>query len=381
MVYKILMTGMSPVLAGTETFIMNYYRHLDSSIFQVDFIKRTKEPIVFEDEIISKGSKVYYLPRKGKNPLKYMRELREFFAIEGKNYDAIWYNAMAIPNLDLLKYAKKYGIKTRIIHSHSSMFKGNKVRQILHNLNRSKLPKTATHFFACSGIAADYMLPDEIRLSAQIIQNAIDVENFSFSEKDRLDLRTELGWNDCKVIGNVGRLDIQKNQPFLIDVFNEACKKNPNLRLVIIGKVAGANSTVDLIKEKIKSYGIEDKVLLAGSQNDMKKWLSSLDLFVLPSIFEGLPLSAVEAQANGLPVLVSDAVTKELKILDSIRYLSLNDSIDVWAKNILELVEIPRSSELEIKEMFKLKGFEIETQALTLQNILLGEPNEKISDC
>jgi len=261
------------------------------------------------------------------------------------------------------------------------MFKGNTIRQILHNVNRSKLPKTATHFFACSGIAADYMFSDEIRSSAKIIQNAIDVENFSFSEKDRLNLRTELGWNDCKVIGNVGRLDIQKNQPFLIDVFNEACKKNPNLRLVIIGKVAGANSTVDLIKEKIKSYGIEDKVLLAGSQNDMKKWLSSLDLFVLPSIFEGLPLSAVEAQANGLPVLVSDAVTKELKILDSIRYLSLNDSIDVWTKNILELVEIPRSSELEIKEMFKLKGFEIETQALTLQNILLGELNEKISDC
>ena len=150
---------------------------------------------------------------------------------------------------------------------------------------------------------------------------------------------------------------------------------------MIIGKVAGANSTVDLIKEKIKSYGIEDKVLLAGSQNDMKKWLSSLDLFVLPSIFEGLPLSAVEAQANGLPVLVSDAVTKELKILDSIRYLSLDDSIDVWAKNILELLETSRSSELEIKEMFKLKGFEIETQALTLQNILLGELNEKISDC
>ena len=310
-----------------------------------------------------------------------MRELRDFFVTEGKKYDAIWYNAMAIPNLDLLEYAKKYGIKTRIIHSHSSMFKGNTIRQILHNVNRSKLPKTATHFFACSGIAADYMFPDEIRSSAKIIQNAIDVENFSFSEKDRLDLRTELGWNDCKVIGNVGRLDIQKNQPFLIDVFNEACKKNPNIRLVIIGKVAGANSTVDLIKEKIKSYGIEDKVLLAGSQNDMKKWLSSLDLFVLPSIFEGLPLSAVEAQANGLPVLVSDAVTKELKILDSIRYLSLDDSIDVWAKNILELLETSRSSELEIKEMFKLKGFEIETQALTLQNILLGELNEKISDC
>ena len=353
MVYKILITGMSPVLAGTETFIMNYYRQLDSSKFQVDFIKRTREPIVFEDEIISKGSRVYYLPRKGKNPLKYMRELREFFATEGKKYDAIWYNAMAIPNLDLLEYAKKYGIKTRIIHSHSSMFRGNKVRQILHTLNRSKLPQIATHFFACSGIAADYMFTDKIRSSAQIIQNAIEVDNFSFSEKDRLDLRTELGWNDCRVIGNVGRLDIQKNQPFLIDVFYEAYKKNPNLRLVIIGKVAGATSTVDLIKEKIKSYGIEDKVLLAGSQKDMKRWLSSLDLFVLPSIFEGLPLSAVEAQANGLPVLVSDAVTTELKILDSIRYLSLDASITVWAKSILELLEKPRATESEIEKMFK----------------------------
>ena len=310
-----------------------------------------------------------------------MRELREFFATEGKKYDAIWYNAMAIPNLDLLKYAKKYGIKTRIIHSHSSMFKGNKVRQILHNLNRSKLPQIATHFFACSGIAADYMFIDKIRSGAQIIQNAIEVDNFSFAEKDRLDLRTELGWNDCRVIGNVGRLDIQKNQPFLIDVFYEAYKKNPNLRLVIIGKVAGANSTVDLIKEKIKSYGIEDEVLLAGSQKDMKRWLSSLDLFVLPSIFEGLPLSAVEAQANGLPVLVSDAVTTELKILDSIRYLSLDASITVWAKAILELLEKPRATESEIEKMFKLKGFEIETQTLTLQNILLGEMNEKVSDC
>ena len=113
----------------------------------------------------------------------------------------------------------------------------------------------------------------------------------------------------------------------------------------------------------------------------MKRWLSSFDLFVLPSIFEGLPLSAVEAQANGLPVLVSDAVTTELRILDSIRYLSLDDSITVWAKTILELLENSRATESEIEKMFKLKGFEIETQALTLQNILLGEMNEKVSDC
>lgn len=373
MVYKILMTGMSPVLAGTETFIMNYYRHLDKSKFQVDFIKRTTETVVFEDEIKSNGSKIFYLPRKGKNPIAYKKAVREFFEEFGNDYDAIWYNAMGIPNIDLLQYAKKYGIRTRILHSHSSMWKGSAIKYILHRWNQTRLKTKVNKYFACSGVAADYMFLGNLRPQVQIIQNAIEMEKFSFSESKRTDLRMELGWNDCKVIGNVGRLDVQKNQPFLIDIFYEAYKKDNTLRLVIIGKRAGTNSTEDLIKEKIQEYNLQDKVLLAGSQFDMQKWLSAMDLFILPSIFEGLPLSAVEAQANGLPVLVSDAITKELKILNQVQYLSLNDDKKVWRDSILEMIHLSRTSQVEIEQKFTEKGFDIVTQAKDIEKLFLGE--------
>ena len=377
--YKILITGMSPVLAGTETFIMNYYRNLNPQKFQVDFIKRTKEPIVFEDEILQKGSNIYYLPRKGKTPAayrSYKRAVRQFFEQHGKDYDAIWYNAMGIPNIDLLIYAKKYGIQERIIHSHSSHWNGNVVRYILHQRNKRRIKNVANRFFACSDLAADYMYGQSVSKNRYIIQNAINKDSFAFSDTERNDLRHQLNWQDYKIIGNVGRLDILKNQPFLIDVFNAALKLDNSLRLVIIGQVAGAHSTLGKIKRKIKDYGIEDKVLLAGSQKEMKKWLSAFDLFILPSLFEGLPLSAVEAQANGLPVLVSDTVTEELKILDSTAYLPLDADLQVWAQQIITMLTMKRSQQETIDKRFAEKGFDIRKQVKDVENILLGEQIE-----
>ncbi|AND79459.1 glycosyltransferase family 1 protein [Streptococcus pantholopis] len=377
--YKILIIGMSPVLAGTETFIMNYYRHLDTQKFHVDFIKRTKEPIVFEDEILQKGSNIYYLPRKGKTPYtyqKYKKAVRFFFEEHGRDYDAIWHNAMSIPNIDLLNYAKKYGIKERIIHSHNSQWRGNAARFVLHQRNKRRIKKVATQFFACSDLAAQYMYGSDFSEKVRIIQNAIDKDNFAFSAPERDELRAQLGWSHKKIIGNVGRLDIQKNQPFLIDVFHAALQLDDSLRLVIIGQVAGAHSTVEKIKKKISDYGIEDRVLLAGSQTDMKKWLSAFDLFILPSLSEGLPLSAVEAQANGLPVLVSDTVTKELKILDSTAYLSLDAGIRVWAQKIISMLTMERSQQETITHCFAEKRFDITKQVKDVESILLGEKFE-----
>ncbi|MEX2784916.1 glycosyltransferase [Streptococcus sp. H49] len=377
--YKILIIGMSPVLAGTETFIMNYYRHLDTQKFHVDFIKRTKEPIIFEDEILQKGSNIYYLPRKGKTPRsyqKYKKAVRTFFEEHGRDYDAIWHNAMSIPNIDLLNYAKKYGIKERIIHSHNSQWRGNVARFVLHQRNKRRIKKVATQFFACSDLAAQYMYGPDFSGEACVIQNAIDKDNFAFSAAGRDELRTQLGWSHKKIIGNVGRLDVQKNQPFLIDVFHAALQMDDSLRLVIIGQVAGAHSTAAKIKKKISDYGIEDKVFLAGSQTDMRKWLSAFDLFVLPSLSEGLPLSAVEAQANGLPVLVSDAVTKELKILDSTAYLSLDEDIRVWAQKIISMLTMERSQQETITHRFAEKRFDITKQVKDVESILLGEKFE-----
>ncbi|WP_057490927.1 glycosyltransferase [Streptococcus orisasini] len=377
--YKILMTGMSPVLAGTETFIMNYYRHLNPQKIQIDFIKRTKEPIIFEEEILARGSKVYYLPRKGKTISAYQnykRALTSFFDKHAKDYDAVWYNAMGIPNIDLLVYAQKYGIKERIIHSHSSQWKGNFARLVFHTINKKRIKKIATRFFACSDLAARYMYTGSALEKSRIIQNAIEFKNFAFSASARENLRKSLGWQQNKIIGNVGRLDIQKNQPFLIDVFNKALELDDSLRLVIIGKTSGTNSTEELIKQKIKDYDIADKVLMAGSQSDMKTWLSALDLFVLPSLFEGLPLSAVEAQANGLPVLASDTITKELKILDSLNYLSLDEEPAVWAQTMIDMLKLDRSNTVQIKPLFEEKGFDISSQAKDIESLLLGEEVE-----
>lgn len=371
--FKILITGMSPALAGTETFIMTYYRNLDPQKFQVDFIVRTKDKIVFQDEILERGSKIYYLPRKRENYNEYKKSLKDFFDQHGKDYDAIWYNAMGIPNIDILEKAKSYGIKTRIIHSHSSSWKGNLPSRIFHEWNRLKLKKVATHYFACSDLAAKYMFEPKIIGQSTIIQNAITIENFSFSNTAREQLRKELGWEDCKIIGNIGRYDIQKNQPFLIDVFNEALKQNNKLRLIIIGAEVGTNSTIKQIEEKIERYGIRDKVLLPGTQYDIKKWLSAMDLFILPSLFEGLPLSAVEAQANGLPIVVSDTITKELDILGKAIYLSLDAPISEWVEGIESSLRLSRTSDTEVKQIFKEKGFDIKSQVKEIENILLGE--------
>ncbi|HFR3691279.1 TPA: glycosyltransferase [Streptococcus suis] len=371
--FKILITGMSPALAGTETFIMTYYRNLDPERFQVDFIVRTKDKIVFQDEILERGSKIYYLPRKREDYNEYKKSLKDFFDQYGKDYDAIWYNAMGIPNIDILEKAKSYGVKTRIIHSHSSSWKGNLPSRIFHEWNRLKLKNVATHYFACSDLAAKYMFEPKILSQSTIIQNAITIENFSYSEIARNQLRQELGWEDCKIVGNIGRYDILKNQPFLIDVFNEALKQNNKLRLIIIGAEVGTNSTIKQIEEKIEQYGIRDKVLLPGTQYDIKKWLSSMDLFILPSLSEGLPLSAVEAQANGLPIVVSDTITKELDILGKAAYLSLESPISKWVEAIEFSLRQSRTLDKEVKQIFKEKGFDIKYQVKEIENILLGE--------
>ena len=145
------------------------------------------------------------------------------------------------------------------------------------------------------------------------------------------------------------------------------------MRLIIIGSEVGTNSTINEIEEKIKQYDIRDKVLLPGTQYDIKKWLSAMDLFILPSLFEGLPLSAVEAQANGLSIVVSDTITKELDILGKATYLSLESPISEWVKAIEFSLRLPRTSDKEVKQIFKEKGFDIKSQVKEIENILLGE--------
>lgn len=371
--YKILMTGMSPHLAGTEMFIMNYYRNFDSSKFQIDFVVRTEDKIIFEDEILANGSKIYRIPSKTKNYALYKKSISDFFSNYGKYYDAIWLNFMGAHNIDFLQYSKKYGIKTRIVHSHTSEWKRGPLVTFLNEFNKRLLNYYGTDFFACSEEAADYMFKGSLRKKAIVINNAIDPSSFTFSSELRHQLREQLGWQDKKIIGSVGRLATQKNHIFLIEVLNEGLKKDPDLRLVIIGEALDSNSTVITIKEKLKEYGIEDKVLLAGKQYEMKKWFSAFDVFCLPSIFEGLGIVNIEAQANGLPCVVSSVVPKMAKVNANFTYLDLAEGAEKWAEVLLTVCLQNRVSKSISLANIKNKGFDIKTEIKKLETQFLGE--------
>lgn len=371
--YKILMTGMSPHLAGTEMFIMNYYRNFDKSKFQIDFVVRMQEDIVFQEEILANGSKIYRIPSKTKDYSKYKKSITSFFENEGKDYDAIWLNFMGAHNIDFLQYAKKYGIKTRIVHSHTSDWKRGPVVTFLNEFNKRLLKFYATDYFACSEEAADYMFKGSIRKDALVVKNAINPDDFTFSEELRKQVREELGWQDKKIIGSVGRLAEQKNHTFLVDALYEGLKKDEDLRLVIIGEALDSNSTVVEIKEKIKNYGIEDKVLLAGKHYDMKKWFSAFDVFVLPSIFEGLGIVNIEAQVNGLPCLVSSVVPEIAKINGNFNYLDLAEGSEKWASKIIELSKQERLGQDLVLNNLEKSGYNIKSEIKKLEKLFLGE--------
>lgn len=373
--YKILISGMSANLAGTETFIMTYYRALNKSKFQVDFVVRTTEKIVFEDEILANGSKIYRIPSKTKNISQYKKSMDEFFENYGKNYDAIWLNFMGVHNIDFLKYAKKYGIKRRIVHSHTSDWKRGPLIMTLNRINKRFLKFYATDFFACSEEAADYMFKGSIRKKAKVIKNAIDVENFIYSQSKGDEIRKKLGWENKKIIGSIGRLATQKNHPFLIDVLNIAIQKNKDLRLVIIGEAADANATLPLIQEKIEKYGLQDKVYLAGKQTDLQAWLSSMDIFTLPSVFEGLGIVNIEAQANGVPCIVSSVVPDIAKVNEKFIYLDVDkeDSANNWADKLLDLSNSGREDDEVVRANINKVGYNIHHEVRKIEKILLGE--------
>lgn len=364
---RILVFGMTENHGGVESFLLNYYRHMNRENIQFDFLCNTHQKVAYEDELLSLGAHMFHITPRRQNPAAFQAELNELFALHVGEWSAVWVNVSSLANIEYLKMAKRYRIKKRIIHSHSTQNMDSRLRGVLHHLNKHFIGKYATDFWACSQDAARWFYTGKTLKKAVVIHNAIDVERMAYDPAKREAGRRAHGWENKYVIGNVGRLHFEKNQRFSLDVFKHYHTEYPNSVLVFVGQ----GEDEPMLREKADALGLADSVVFAGVQHDMQAWLSSFDLFLFPSRFEGLSISAMEAQANGVPVLASKGVIPdEVRINENFVFFDLDGGAEAWSHKIEEMTHLDRESFTVIKHHFQEKGFDIQTEAGKLEELL-----------
>lgn len=373
--YRILVHGMAGGHGGIETFIMNVFRNLNGEKIHMDFL--CNEPNPYEKEIKKTGSKIFYIPGKTKNPIKYKLALEKFFKEYAIFYDCLWDNESSLANIDYVSLAKKYNIKRRIIHSHTTnnVFKGIKkpIVSFLQETHKKNIEQKVTDFWACSEDAAKWMFPKKVIKNTKIINNGIDLKKIQFDSEQRKSIRNKLHLkNDNYVIGTVGRLSPEKNQIFFLKVMHELTKLDNRFRFVLVGD----GPIRDELKQRINELKLQNFVIMAGLQTNTQAWYSSFDCFVLPSKFEGLSVAGLEAQANGLPMLVSTgAHPNDLKVNNSnFISLDLNKGAKKWAKEIAYMSShMDRATNKDINKNFKLKRMDISSISNEISKYLLND--------
>lgn len=353
---------------GMETFVMNIYRAINRSQYQFDFLINSESGDYYE-EIKSLGGKIYYIPARNKGLTAFRKNLDEFFKGQAKDYNAVHYHESSLTSLEPLYYAKKYGIPIRIMHSHNSQIRGNNLHYITHFLGKFAISHLATHFYGCSDKALDWMYKyTGVRDKAIMINNGIDVFKFKYDQNKRVESRKTLGCKeDDFIIGHVGRFAPAKNHTYLIDIFRELLKIDGKYKLLLIG----VGDLQKDIKEKAKREGVYDSTKFLGLREDTDVLYQAMDVFVMPSFFEGLPVVLVEAQASGLPIICSDRISKMSKMSDNLQMLSISESPQVWASTINETHRnINRSNAYE--NIIKY-GYDINTIASNLCETYSGQ--------
>lgn len=334
---NVLVFGMTDNPGGMESCVMNYYRNIDKNEVHFDFLCNW-EHMVYADEVMADGSRIYTIPKRSDDYKAYKEKMDEFFEKHAKDYDVLWYNTCTLTNIDYLVYAKKYGIKKRIIHSHNSGNETSKLRGMLHYINKMRLSMYATDYWSCSMPASKYFFSNRIINSTRhhIINNAIQLQHFQYDEEKRKELRDKYNLNNKNVIGHIGRFQPQKNQEFLVEIFSRYLKQDNNAILMLIGQ--GENE--DKVKQRISELGINDKVMLMGVRQDVNELLQAMDVFVLPSLFEGLGMVLIEAQAAGLPCVTSkDVVPDIVNVTGNVSFVPLNNNADEWAQKIYDTLQ------------------------------------------
>ena len=341
---------------GVEAVIMNYYRHIDRDKVQFDLICDNDSTDIPYEEIEKLGGKVILIPPYQK-VFKYIKELKRVLK-EGE-YKIVHSHINTLSVFPLYA-AKKAGVPVRIAHSHSTTNKKEWKKNLMKLALRPFAKTFATDYFACSELAGRWLFGDKTfdEGKVYVLNNAIDLDKFKYDEKIRKEKRKELKIkDDTIVIGHIGRFVEQKNHRGLIDIFNEIHKLNENTILLL----AGQGPLLEEMKEKVKSLDLEKNVKFLGQRSDANELYQAFDVFLLPSLYEGLPVVGVEAQAAGLLCILSDDMTKETKVLETTEFLSLSATPTVWANILLQSLEKYKRKDT-LNEITK-NGFNIQEEA------------------
>lgn len=313
---------------GAETFLMKIYRALDREKYQMDFCINIYEKNYYEDEINRLGGKIYRIPAKSSDMIKHCYEL--YSLIKNNKYkNILLISSRATAYLDVL-IAKKAGAQHCCIRSSNSDINMSLKEYTVHNILRMLFNKYADILFAPSDLAAKNMfgkLYDEDKRFF-FLKNGLDINLFRFSKEKRHKIRKEFCLShDDVVIGHIGRFYEQKNHEFLIDIFSNIAKKNDGAKLLLVGN----GQLEEKIKDKIHILNLQDKVIFTGVRSDIADLLSAMDVFVFPSLFEGMPNVVIEAQTSGLPCVIADTITKQARITDLVTFMPLQASAEAWA--------------------------------------------------
>ena len=341
---------------GVESVVMNYYRHIDRNKIQFDFICDEDSTNIPYDEIEKLGGRVILIPPYQK-VIHYHKELKKILTEE--NYKIVHSHINTLSVFPLLA-AKRAGIPVRIAHSHSTTNKKEWKKNLLKQLLKPFSKVFATHYFCCSEYAGRWLFGDDEydKGNVYLLNNAIDLNKFKFDKTVRERKRKELGIDDnTLVIGHIGRFVKQKNHEFLIDIFNEVHKRHNDSILLL----AGEGPLQEEIKNKVNHLGLIDNVKFLGQRNDVQELYQTFDVFLLPSLYEGLPVVGVEAQASGNLCYLSNDMTKETKVLDSTVFMTLSNTSEEWANAILE--DARDYKKHDTREEVEKYGFNIEKES------------------
>ncbi|MCI8428333.1 MAG: glycosyltransferase family 1 protein [Lachnospira sp.] len=344
-------------LGGIETFLLNLYKQIDRDNVQFEFVTTAKEAAL-EEQFLSLGGIIHHVSAHS-DIINYYKDVKKLLK---SGVDVVHVHKNSAANIVPLLLSKQCGMKKIFVHSHNTAPSIGGVSKILHKINKPYLNKIATKKFACSTQAGNWLFLND---SFEVLSNGIITDNFQFDNSIRERKRKELQLDKNTIlIGNIGRFTPQKNQKRAVDIFEVLHSKLMNTKMILVGN----GEFMESVSDYIISKNLEKDIFLLGVRYDIPELLMAMDAFLMPSLYEGLPIVSIEAQAAGLPMFLSDTISPETEITDAVSWFALKDSNQKVADTITKVLQTNQYNRAKLLEQVIAKGYDMKTTAIKMLN-------------